>query len=56
MRPLDEYGKWQAKTQKEYLCKRGEEECGFTADEFKVAKTQGWEKQYMYQSGRKRGI
>ena len=27
MRPLDEHGKWQAKTQKEYLCKRGEEEC-----------------------------
>jgi len=49
IRPLDEQGKWQAKTQKEYLCKRGEEECGFTADEFKVAKTQGWEKQYMYQ-------
>ena len=54
MRPLDEHGKWQAKTQKEYLCKRGEEECGFTADEFKVAKTQGWEKQYMYQFGEKK--
>ena len=49
IRPLDEQGKWQEKTQKEYLCKRGKEECGFTADEFKVAKTQGWEKQYMYQ-------
>lgn len=54
MRPLDEQGKWQAKTQKEYLCKRGEEECGFTADEFKTAKTQGWEKQYMYQFGEKK--
>lgn len=54
MRPLDEHGKWQAKAQKEYLCKRGEEECGFTADEFKVAKTQGWEKQYMYQFGEKK--
>lgn len=52
--PLDEQGKWQAKTQKEYLCKRGEEERGFTADEFKVAKTQGWEKQYMYQFGEKK--
>ena len=49
MRPLDENGKWQAKTQKEYLCKRGGEERGFTADEYKTAKTQGWEKQYMYQ-------
>ena len=54
MRPLDENGKWQAKTQKEYLCKRGEEERGFTADEFKTAKTQGWEKQYMYQFGEKK--
>lgn len=54
MRPLDEHGKWQAKTQKEYLCKRGSEERGFTADEFKVSKTQGWEKQYMYQFGEKK--
>ena len=54
MRPLDEHGKWQTKTQKEYLCKRGGEERGFTADEFKTAKTQGWEKQYMYQFGEKR--
>jgi len=54
MRPLDEHGRWQAKTQKEYLCKRGGEERGFTADEFKTAKTQGWEKQYMYQFGEKK--
>lgn len=54
MRPLDEHGKWQAKTQKEYLCKRGCEERGFIADEFKTAKTQGWEKQYMYQFGEKK--
>lgn len=54
MRPLDEHGKWQSKTQKEYLCKRGKEERAFTADEFKVAKTQGWEKQYMYQFGEKK--
>ena len=54
MRPLDEHGKWQAKTQKEYLCKRGEEERGFTADEIKIAKTEGWEKQYLYQFGEKK--
>lgn len=54
VRPLDEHGKWQAKTQKEYLCKRDGEERGFTAEEFKVAKTQGWEKQYMYQFGEKK--
>lgn len=48
VRPLDEKGKWQAKTQKEYLCKRGNEECRFTADEFKAAQADGWEKQYQY--------
>lgn len=37
VRLLDKNGKWQAKTQKEYLCKRGNEERGFTADEFKTA-------------------
>jgi hypothetical protein len=48
MRPLDDKGKWQSKTQKEYLCKRGDEEKGFTADEFKTAQADGWEKQYQY--------
>lgn len=54
VRPLDEQGKWQAKTQKEYLCRRGEEEQGFTAEEFKIAAEQGWEKQYMYAIGKKK--
>ncbi len=54
MRPLDDKGKWQAKTQKEYLCKRGDEERGFTADEFKVAQADGWEKQYQYFVGKKK--
>lgn len=54
MRPIDDKGKWQAKTQKEYLCKRGDEECGFTADEFKMAQTDGWEKQYQYFVGKKK--
>ena len=31
VRPLDEQGKWQYKTQKEYLCIRNGEEMGFTA-------------------------
>ena len=34
-------GKWQAKTQKEYLCYRNGEEQGFTAEEFKIAKAEG---------------
>ncbi len=54
VRPLDEKGKWQAKTQKEYLCKRGDEERGFTADEFKAAQADGWEKQYQYFVGKKK--
>ena len=54
VRPLDQKGKWQAKTQKEYLCKRGDEERGFTAAEFKTAQTDGWEKQYQYKVGKKK--
>lgn len=54
MRPLDDKGKWQSKTQKEYLCKRGDDEQGFTADEFKVAQADGWEKQYQYFVGKKK--
>ena len=54
MRPLDDKGKWQAKTQKEYLCKRGDEEQGFTAAEFKMAQADGWEKQYQYKVGKKK--
>ena len=54
VRPLDEKGKWQAKTQKEYLCVRNCEERGFTADEFKTAQTDDWEKQYPYKVGKKK--
>ena len=43
VRPLDEKGNWQYKTQKEYLCVKNGEEQGFTADEFKAAQTEGWE-------------
>lgn len=54
MRPLDEHGDWQYKTEKEYLCIRGDEERGFTAEEFAKAKLDGWEKQYPYKVGRKK--
>ncbi|MBQ3156379.1 MAG: MobA/MobL family protein [Clostridia bacterium] len=54
MRPLDEHGDWQYKTEKEYLCVRGDEERGFTAEEFAQAKLDGWEKQYPYKVGRKK--
>ena len=54
VRPLAENGTWQYKTQKEYLCVRDGEEMGFTADEFKVAQLDGWEKQYQYRVGKKK--
>ena len=55
MRPLNDDGSWQAKTQKEYVCYKDGVEKGFTADEFKTAKDLGWEKQYLYSiPGKKR--
>ena len=54
VRPLDEQGKWQYKTEKEYLCMKNGEERGFTAAEFRTAQADGWEKQYPYKVGRKK--
>ena len=54
VRPLDEGGKWQYKTEKEYLCMKNGEERGFTAAEFKAAQNDGWEKQYPYKVGKKK--
>ena len=54
VRPLDERGKWQYKTEKEYLCIRNGEEQGFTAAEFRTAQNEGWEKQYPYKVGKKK--
>ena len=54
VRPLDEQGKWQYKTEKEYLCMKNGEERGFTAAEFRTAKNDGWEKQYTYKVGKKK--
>ena len=54
VRPLNEGGTWQYKTEKEYLCVRNGEERGFTAAEFKAAQAEGWEKQYPYKTGKKK--
>lgn len=54
VRPLDEHGKWQYKTEKEYLCVRNGEERGFTASEFKAVQADGWEKQYPYYVDKKK--
>ena len=54
VRPLNENGTWQHKTEKEYLCVKDGEERGFTAAEFKEAQKDGWEKQYLYKVGKKK--
>lgn len=54
VRPLNENGTWQYKTEKEYLCVKDGEERGFTASEFKASQTEGWEKQYPYKVGKKK--
>ena len=54
VRPLDEKGQWQYKTEKEYLCVRNGEERGFIAAEFLKAQKEGWEKQYPYKVGHKK--
>ena len=54
VRPLNENGTWQYKTEKEYLCVKDGEERGFTAAEFKTTQAEGWEKQYPYKVGKKK--
>lgn len=54
VRPLDKNGKWQRKTEKEYLCVKVGLEKGFTSSEYAVAKAEGWEKQYLYLVGSKK--
>lgn len=54
VRPMDNKGRWQNKTEKEYLCVRNGEEKGFTSSEFQSAKSEGWEKQYQYFVGKKK--
>lgn len=54
IRPLNENGTWQHKTEKEYLCSKDGIEQGFTAAEFKEAQKEGWEKQYPYKVGKKK--
>ena len=54
VRPIDENGRWQYKTQKEYMCIRNGEERGFAAQEFLQAQRDGWEKQYPYKKDGKK--
>lgn len=54
VRPLNEDGTWQYKTEKEYLCVKNGEERGFTSLELKSGQADGWEKQYPYKVGKKK--
>ena len=56
VRPLDEQGKWQYKTEKEYLCMKNSEERGFTAAEFRTAKTMDGRSNTPTRSARRRCI
>lgn len=46
MRPLGKDGKWQAKSQKCYLCRKGNEEKSILSTDMKQAELDGWCKQY----------
>ena len=54
VRPMDEDGNWMAKSQKEYVCKKGNVIKNMTAEEFRAAKIQGWEKEYQYWKGKEK--
>lgn len=54
MRPMDSQGQWQSKSQKCYLCRKGNEEKSIPSSEFKEAEADGWRKQYQYLVGKKK--
>lgn len=54
VRPMDEQGVWEKKSEVEYLCKKDGEEKAFTASEFRAAKEDGWEKQFRYYEGKQK--
>lgn len=54
VRPIDENGKWQKKSEIEYICIRNGKEKAFTATEFQIEKENGWEKQYKFLEGKKK--
>lgn len=54
MRPLGEDGKWKPKTQKAYVCRRGNEERVIPSSRMEAAAADGWQKQYPYKMGSKK--
>ena len=51
MRPLNERGRWEAKYEKSYLCRKDNREYSFRASRIKEAEKNGWRKQYRYYFG-----
>ena len=56
VRPLNENGTWQYKTEKEYLCIKDGEEKGFTASEFKTAQKQDGKSNIAIKLGKRKNI
>lgn len=54
MRPLNEQGQWQPKSQKNYICRKGNQEKSIPAPDMKQAELDGWRKQYQYKVGKKK--
>lgn len=54
MRHLDKQGQWQPKSQKNYLCRKGNQEKSIPAPDMKQAELDGWHKQYQYKVGKKK--
>ena len=54
MRPLNEQGQWQTKSQKNYICRKGNQEKSIPAPDMKQAELDGWRKQYQYKVGKKK--
>ena len=54
VRPIDDEGCWEKKSEVEYICKRDGEEKAFTSSEYNMVKGEGWEKQYKYYYGKKK--
>lgn len=54
MRPLNDRGEWQPKSQKCYLCRKGNEQKSIPSSDYKKAESEGWRKQYQYKVGKKK--
>lgn len=54
LRPIDKDGKWESKSKQQYVCVKDRETHNFTAEEFKVAQQEGWQKQFQYKDGKKK--